>query len=155
MSKDSNEDKEMDEQTLKPIKSQWGRRPDDHFGYASEEERLAKRGMEDWELVDKIPESQRGVPVWFIAVVVVVLLVAIGLSFPFWGDRPGFERSWFNWGFVAAIAYLIGAGTFVYFMVNLYGSHAGGRLDSDKDSAEHGGNKEEEDKNAQTDPGKR
>ena len=125
-------DKQMDEEALKPIKSQWGERPDDHFGYASEEERLAKRGMEDWELVDKIPESQRGVPVWFIAVVVVVLLVAIGLSFPFWGDRPGFERSWFNWGFVAAIAYLIGAGTFVYFMVNLYGSHAAGRLDSDK-----------------------
>ncbi len=125
-------DKQMDEEALKPIKSQWGERPDDHFGYASEEERLAKRGMEDWELVDKIPESQRGVPVWFIAVVVVVLLVAIGLSFPFWGDRPGFERSWFNWGFVAAIAYLIGAGTFVYFMVNLYGSQAAGRLDSDK-----------------------
>ncbi len=91
------EGKDMEEQTLTPIKSQWGQHSDDHLGYASDEERLAKRGMEDWELVDKIPESQRGVPVWFIAVVVVVLLVAIGLSFPFWGDRPGFERSWFNW----------------------------------------------------------
>ncbi len=111
---------------------QWGKTPEDHFGYASDEERLARRGMEDWEMVDHIPESQRGVPKWFIAVIVVVLLVAIGLSFPFWGDRPGYERSWFNWGFVAALGYLLVAGTFVYFMVNLYGSHIGGRLDSDK-----------------------
>ncbi|HHH36320.1 MAG TPA: hypothetical protein ENK48_05760 [Gammaproteobacteria bacterium] len=128
-------EKGRESESLGPVKSEWGRRPEDHFGYASEEERLAKRGMEDWELVDKIPESQRGVPVWFLAVVVVVLLVAIGLSFPFWGDRPGYERSWFNWGFVAAIVYLIVAGAFVYFMVNLYGSHLGGRLDSDKTAA--------------------
>ncbi len=141
------EDKERpisdEKDTLKPVKSEWGQRPDDHFGYASEEERLAKRGMEDWELVDKIPESQRGVPVWFLAVVVVVLLVAIGLSFPFWGDRPGYERSWFNWGFVAAIVYLVVAGTFVYFMVNLYGSHIGGRLDSDKTESGEGKDKDE------------
>jgi len=117
---------------LKPVDSEWGQSPADHFGYASDQERLAKRGMEDWELVDRIPESQRGVPIWFLAVIVVVLLVAIGLSFPFWGDRPGFERSWFNWGFAAAIGYLAVAGAFVYFMVNLYGSHIGGRLDSDK-----------------------
>ncbi len=130
----------------RPVGEQeWGKTPEDHFGYASEEERLAKRGMEDWELVDHIPESQRGVPKWFIAVIVVVLLVAIGLSFPFWGDRPGYERSWFNWGFVAALVYLVVAGGFVYFMVNLYGSHIGGRLDSDKTSEDaekqgkHGG----------------
>ncbi len=117
----------------RPVSGQeWGKTPEDHFGYASEEERLAKRGMEDWELVEHIPESQRGVPKWFIAVIVVVLLVAIGLSFPFWGDRPGYERSWFNWGFVAALVYLLVAGGFVYFMVNLYGSRVGGRLDSDK-----------------------
>lgn len=113
---------------------QWGELPDDHFGYASEEERLAKRGLEDWELVEKIPESQRGVPKWFIAVVVAVLLVAIGLSFPFWGDRPGYEREWINWGFGAAILYLLVFGTFVYFMVNFYGSKMAGRLDSDGES---------------------
>ncbi|MBI1195333.1 MAG: hypothetical protein GC138_05770 [Gammaproteobacteria bacterium] len=112
---------------------EWGAAPNDHFGYASEEERLAKRGMEDWELVDKIPESQRGVPKWFLAVVFVVVLVAVGLSFPFWGDRPGYERSWVNWGFLAALVYIAVAGTFVYFMVNLYGSKAAGRLDSDKE----------------------
>jgi hypothetical protein len=137
----SEQGKREKDQTLEPVKSEWGKEPDDHFGYASDKERLAKRGMEDWELVDRIPESQRGVPVWFIAVVVVVMLVAVGLSFPFWGDRPGFERSWFNWGFVAALVYFAVAGTFVYFMVNLYGSHLGGRLDSDKKNkrAESGG----------------
>jgi hypothetical protein len=117
---------------LGSVSGEWGHQPEDHFGYASEEERLAKRGLEDWELVDKIPESQHNVPVWFIAVILVVLLVAIGLSFPFWGDRPGYERSWFNWGFVIALVYIAVAGTFVYFMVRLYGTHLGGRLDSDK-----------------------
>jgi len=128
----SKEEKTAEKPQVEAINSEWGKQPDDHFGYASEEERLAKRGMEDWELVDKIPESQRGVPLWFIAVILVVLLIAIGLSFPFWGDRPGYERSWFNWGFVAAIVYLVVGGGFVYFMVNLYGSRIGGRLDSDK-----------------------
>jgi hypothetical protein len=121
-----------DKSELGSVSSEWGRQPEDHFGYTSEEERLAKRGLEDWELVDKIPESQQNVPAWFIAVILVVLLVAIGLSFPFWGDRPGYERSWFNWGFVIALVYIAVAGTFVYFMVRLYGSNLGGRLDSDK-----------------------
>lgn len=122
--------------SLDPVQSEWGKEPDDHFGYASDEERLAKRGLEDWELVDRIPESQRNVPVWFIAVIVMVLLVAIGLSFPFWGDRPGYEREWINWGFGAAIVYILIFGTFVYFMVQLYGSRAAGRLDSDKDKSD-------------------
>ena len=117
-----------------PVHADWGRNPDDHFGYASDEERLARRGMEDWELVTRIPESQRRVPYWFIAVVVIVLLVAIGLGFPFWGQRPGVKVEWFNWGFVAAIFYVAGAGTFVYFMTNLYGSERAGRLDSDPES---------------------
>ena len=120
------------ESKLVPIASEWGKAPQDHFGYASDKERLAKRGLEDWELVDTIPESQRNVPYWFIAVVAVVLLIAVGLSFPFWGDRPGYERSWINWGFGAALLYISVAGAFVYFMVRLYGTHLGGKLDSDK-----------------------
>lgn len=116
---------------LSTVQSEWGHKPEDHFGYASDKERLARRGMEDWELVEKIPASQRRVPYWFIAVVVIVLLVAVGLGFPFWGQRPGVRVQWFNWGFVAAIFYVAIAGAFVYFMVNLYGSGAGGRLDND------------------------
>jgi hypothetical protein len=114
-------------------KGVWGEIPEDNFGYVSDEERRAKRGLEDWELVEKIPESQEGVPRWFLAVIVAVLLIAIGLSFPFWGDRPGYEREWINWGFGAALLYLTVFGAFVYFMVNFYGSSAGGRLDSDKE----------------------
>lgn len=127
--------KEQDKEQVGEVKNaSWGEIPEDNFGYASDEERRAKRGLEDWELVEKIPESQQGVPRWFLGIVVVVLLIAIGLSFPFWGDRPGYEREWINWGFGAAILYIAVFGTFVYFMVNFYGSRAAGRLDSDKDN---------------------
>jgi hypothetical protein len=128
--------KDKTQSKLDSVSSEWGRSPQDHFGYASDNERLEKRGLEDWELVNTIPESQRKIPIWFIAVVVVVLLIAIGLSFPFWGNRPGYERSWINWGFGAALLYISVAGAFVYFMVNLYGTHLGGKLDSDKTAAD-------------------
>ena len=121
--------------------SKWGEAPD-NFGYASEEERHNKRGLEDWEIVDKIPESQHNVPYWFIAVVFVVLLVAIGLSFPFWGDRPGQHRPWVDWGFAAAIVWIFFGIGFVYYMMNLYGSSHGGRLDSDKDADRSEGDEE-------------
>lgn len=113
--------------------NRWGELPKDNFGYESDEERRRHRGLEDWEMVEKIPESQRRVPRWFFAVVVIVLLVAIGLSFPFWGDRPGYERAWVDMGFVVALVYLAVFGGFVYFMVNMYGSNVGGRLDSDRE----------------------
>ncbi|MCF6336647.1 MAG: hypothetical protein L3J84_01665 [Gammaproteobacteria bacterium] len=113
--------------------TKWGELPADNFGYASDEERRSKRGLEDWELVEKIPESQQPVPRWFIGIIVAVMLVAVGLSFPFWGDRPGYEREWINWGFGAALLYTAVFGTFVYFMVNFYGSKVAGRLDSDKE----------------------
>ena len=132
MSNQSERSQPLPKEKLTSIDSQWGKKPEDHFGYASDEERLAKRGMEDWELVNSIPESQKPVPKWFIGVVLVVLLVAIGLSFPFWGDRAGYEREWVNWGFVVALVYIAVAATFVYFMVKMYGSKIGGRLDSDK-----------------------
>ena len=117
---------------LSKVDSQWGEAPQDHFGYASDEERRAKRGLEDWELVETIPESQKRIPYWFIAIIVTVLLVAIGLSFPFWGNRPGHHPEWFNWGFIAALFYIAAASALVYFMVQLYGSTSGGKLDSDK-----------------------
>ncbi len=116
---------------LGAVKSEWGKLPEDHFGYASEEERRAKRGLEDWELVEKIPESQNRVPKWFLAVIAMVLLVAFGLTLPFWGDRPDNPRPWFTWGHVAAVVYFGIAAGFIYFMTRLYGSKHAGRLDSD------------------------
>jgi len=115
---------------------QWGKIPEDHFGYASDEERRAKRGLEDWELVERMPELQRGVPRWFLGIVIMVLLVAIGLSFPFWGDRMGYERAWVDWGFGAAILYLIVFGGFVYFMVNIYSTDVDGKPAEKDDKAE-------------------
>ncbi len=123
--------KDPKDRNLSQIQPQWGEAPQDHFGYATDEERRAKRGLEDWELVETIPESQKRVPYWFVAIIVTVLLVAIGLSFPFWGNRPGHEPEWFNWGFVAALFYIAAASALVYFMVQLYGSSSGGKLESD------------------------
>ncbi len=120
-----------EQKPLAGVESHWGEKPADHFGYDSDEERKSKRGLEDWELVEKIPESQKPVPYWFFAIVLVVLLVGIGLAFPFWGNRPGQERPWIDWGFAVAIAYIAVAGYFVFFMVRMYGSSTAGRLDSD------------------------
>lgn len=105
---------------LKAVNPDWGREDPAHMGYASDDERKARRGLEDWELVERMPDSQRAVPYWFLAVVVVVLLIGIGLAFPFWGVRPGYERPWLDWGFLIALVYIAVAGYFVYFMVNMY-----------------------------------
>ena len=110
-------------------KPEWGEAIDNHLGYASEEERLKKRGLEDWELVEKLQESQPTIPYWFIAVVVIVLLVGVGLSFPFWGLRPGVKVNWVDWvedpGFLGVIVYVAVGGLFVRYMTNLYGTSSG------------------------------
>ena len=121
---------------LPEVKSHWGRQDKDNFGYASDEERLERRGMEDWEMVEKLQDSQPTTPYWFIAVVVIVLLVAVGLSFPFWGLRPGVTVNWVDWvrdpGFLGGVVYVVVGGLFVRYMTNLYGSSTGGRSESDK-----------------------
>jgi len=124
--------------TLGSVQSQWGKADDENFGYESDEARKAKRGLEDWELVEKIPESQKPVPYWFFAVVGVVLLVGIGLSFPFWGRRPGDDRPWLDWGFLVALVYIAVAGSFVWYMVRMYASSRAGRLDSDPENKKPG-----------------
>jgi hypothetical protein len=54
---------------LDAVESKWGAQPNDNFGYASEEERRANRGLEDWEMVDRMSESQPGVFAWLHTVV--------------------------------------------------------------------------------------
>jgi hypothetical protein len=128
--------------------TKWGEPRKDNFGYTSDEERLEKRGLEDWELVEKIPDSQKKVPYWFMAVVVIVLLVGVGLSFPFWGLRPGVVVNWVDWvkdpGFLGSLVYIAVAAAFVHYMVNMYGSKVGGRLDSDVEKQSE--DKDEKDK---------
>ena len=49
----------------------------------------------------------------------------------YWGDRPGYERAWIDWGFGAAILYLLVFGGFVYLMVNKYSPSVDGTEDMD------------------------
>lgn len=73
---------------LDPIENEWGAPPDDNFGYTSEEERRAHRGLEDWELLDKMSDSQPGLFDWLHTVVgavivgvVIFALVAYGIYY--------------------------------------------------------------------------
>ena len=130
---------EQDNLELPREKSQWGRLRKDHFGYDSNEERLDKRGMEDWELVEKIPESQLKVPYWFWAVVASVFLVGVGLSFPFWGLRPGVVVKWTDWvtdpGFLGSLLYISAAGAFIWYMVHR--NEVSIKEETDKDEKNH------------------
>ncbi|MDQ6978739.1 MAG: hypothetical protein Q9M09_01020, partial [Mariprofundaceae bacterium] len=69
-----NKEEDKSTKSLGTVNKEWGKIPDDNFGYDSDEERLNKRGMEDWELVENIPKSQNNTPKWFIAVIFMVLL---------------------------------------------------------------------------------
>jgi hypothetical protein len=97
----------------------WGETRTDHFGYENEDERISKRGLEDWELVEKMTESgDHRIPYWFIGLFFVLLLVAIGLTFPFWGVRPGYERPWFDWGIVGGAAWVIFISAVIYYLID-------------------------------------
>ena len=96
----------------------WGKGPEDNFGYTSEDERHTKRGLEDWEMVAHMETSQQSIPYWFVAIFIVLLLVAIGLTFPFWGNRDGYERDWFDWGIPAGAAWVIVMSGLIYYLVD-------------------------------------
>ncbi len=83
-----------------------------------------KVGMTDEEIIASGSglESSQRVPKWFWSILIVTILIAYGLTVPFWGDRAGSPREWFNWGHVAAFAYIAVFGSFVYFMTMMYGS---------------------------------
>jgi len=73
---------------LDPVKDEWGAQPDDNFGYASEEERRANRGLEDWEMLDQMSDSQPGIFAWFhtvagsvVAGVIVFAIVAYAIYY--------------------------------------------------------------------------
>jgi len=73
---------------LDPTDPEWGTKPDDNFGYATEEERRANRGLEDWEMVDQMSDSQPGIFAWFhtvagsvVAGVIVFAIIAYALYY--------------------------------------------------------------------------
>ncbi|MDH5731191.1 MAG: hypothetical protein OEZ58_19575 [Gammaproteobacteria bacterium] len=108
-----------DEKVNPTQSTKWGEERNDNYGYASNQERLDKRGLEDWELVQTMEDSEVSIPYWFIAVFVVLLIVAVGLTFPFWGNRPGYERPWFDWGIPAGVAWVVIMSFVIYYFVDL------------------------------------
>ncbi|VAW86638.1 hypothetical protein MNBD_GAMMA16-2154 [hydrothermal vent metagenome] len=108
-----------DNKLLSPVeKPKWGETPESHLGYKSKQERMDKRGLEDWEMVAAMETSDQPIPYWFFAIFVVLLIVAVGLTFPFWGNRPGYERSWFDWGIPAGVAWVLVTSAAIYYMVD-------------------------------------
>jgi len=96
----------------------WGEKPKDNLGYENDSERLEKRGLEDWEMVEHMESSQQNIPYWFFAIFFVLLFVAVGLTFPFWGNRPGYERDWWDWGIPAGMAWVIVMSLVIYYFVD-------------------------------------
>jgi len=81
-----------------------------------------RKGMSDEEIIasgDGLEDSSR-VPRWFFAIIIVVVIAAFSLSLPFWGDRPDSPRPWYTWGHLAALAYMLVFGGFVYVMTMMY-----------------------------------
>jgi len=97
----------------------WGEKSEDNYGYSDDQERRDKRGLEDWEMVSTMRDSNVSIPYWFIAIFIVLLIVAIGLTFPFWGNRPGYERPFFDWGIPLGAAWVIVMSFVIYYFVDL------------------------------------
>ncbi|PCI45058.1 MAG: hypothetical protein COB41_02495 [Proteobacteria bacterium] len=95
---------------------------------------ITKQGMSDEEIIASGVglESRDRVPKWFWAIIAVVVLVAYGLTVPFWGDRVDSPRPWFTWGHVGALAYILVFGGFVYFMTMMYGDDGGEAEDQEE-----------------------
>jgi len=124
-------------ESLEPIKEvEWGKIESDQMGYASEEERHTKRGLEDWEMVEKMQTSEHRIPYWFFALFGVLLLVAVGLTFPFWGVRPGYERSWFDWGIPIGVAWCVIMAGIIYYMVDYRHRDSDAKADNERKEAE-------------------
>lgn len=113
------DEKKQNETTSNADETAWGEQSNDNYGYRDDQERRDKRGLEDWEMVTSMEESSVSIPYWFIAIFIVLLLVAIGLTFPFWGNRPGYERPYFDWGIPLGAAWVIVMGFVIYYFVDL------------------------------------
>jgi len=135
------ENKSENKQTKKRIKKQkipdavneleWGE--SSNYGYKSDEERKDRRGLEDWEMLSSMEHSTVGIPFWFVAIFVVLLIVAVGLTFPFWGSRPGYERPWFDWGIPAGVAWVVFMSAIIYYFVEMRPAKAQKLAQAEKD----------------------
>lgn len=119
MTKNKRKSKSKDIPLAVKEKLDWGEESKDNFGYASEQDRRDKRGLEDWEMVSTMEKSEVSIPYWFAALFIVLLIVAVGLTFPFWGNRPGYERPWFDWGIPLGVLWGVSMSLIIYYFVDL------------------------------------
>ena len=91
-------------------------------GQYRKKEKTERLGMTDQEVIDSGSglESKHRVPKWFLAVLIVLVLIAYALNLPFWGDRVDNPRPWLTWGHLAALLYMLVFGGFVYLMTTRY-----------------------------------
>ena len=115
-------------------KPDWGETS--NYGYRSDDERKDRRGLEDWEMLESMEQSTVGIPFWFVAIFVVLLIVAVGLTFPFWGNRPGYERPWFDWGIPAGVAWVVVMSAVIYYFVEMVPARRQKQEALDKEAAE-------------------
>ncbi|OIO54028.1 MAG: hypothetical protein COX57_13480 [Alphaproteobacteria bacterium CG_4_10_14_0_2_um_filter_63_37] len=92
-----------------------------------------QREMTDAELLASMDQepSGRGFPMWLVAIFLLLLVMAVGLDYPFWGQKTVVpegatgvvleQRSWFTWGKVGAIAYVTFFGALIWYMVHYNG----------------------------------
>ncbi len=76
-----------------------------------------RRTLEDWELLQTREEPPLKVPWWFVGMVIAMLAVSTLLALPLLGQRPGYERPWFDWGMVIGIGYGVVFLVIIYFFM--------------------------------------
>jgi len=76
-----------------------------------------KRGLEDWEMLQQKEEPPLKVPYWLIAIIGVLFIGAVLLSFPLLGVRSGFERPWMDGGIFVGVGYGIVSLVVIYFFL--------------------------------------
>ncbi|TLS67837.1 hypothetical protein FEF65_05150 [Mariprofundus erugo] len=84
---------------MSSVEHQWGEQPDDHFGYASEDERRAKRGLEDWEMVEQMSEHESNLSAWLrtaVGATMVGIVVFIMLAYGVYYFLMHFGSHFFN-----------------------------------------------------------
>ncbi|MDH5256380.1 MAG: hypothetical protein OEX07_00165 [Gammaproteobacteria bacterium] len=133
--------------------AQWGE--SSNFGYKTDEERKDKRGLEDWEMVSSMEQSTVGIPFWFVAIFIVLLIVAVGLTFPFWGNRPGYERPWFDWGIPAGVAWVVCMSFVIYYFVEMVPAKRQKQAQAEELAKKSNESKESEAANVQNNEAKR
>jgi len=80
--------------SLPQCENHWGKIPDNQFGYSNEEERHAKRGLEDWELADSIKASQSHFPKWLVHFTIISIICAVSFIVYYKLTHFGQVNSW-------------------------------------------------------------